>query len=378
MSARLLTIAGFSLAALYVIILTVVGIGVEPGGTGGTVFASAVHSTSPVEDARSGDGGEISPVDLFRAQFDHLKRLDDVMTIDSLQDLYGPVRFSHRRHAEMSQITGGCANCHHEHQPSDADAGCHHCHAPSLSVGTFEPPTLKAAFHRQCLACHRDWAHENACGFCHEERATAGNASPASVVPTPDDDRHHRATFEDTWVYRTNYVQAPTVSFHHADHSMSYGVTCDSCHAGETCGHCHDPTAETRPIDRHTDCMTCHTEKNNCGFCHDQQVRGCLPHKAENGWSLMPYHENVSCRTCHGDPAAFFIPAPNCLGCHQDIQPDSFDHSVTGVTLRGSHVHFPCQRCHTRGDVEAPATCAGCHPSSIRAFIATPGLRTPE
>ena len=36
-----------------------------------------------------------------------------------VQDLYEPVVFSHRTHAEMSGMSGGCEMCHHYDPPGD-------------------------------------------------------------------------------------------------------------------------------------------------------------------------------------------------------------------------------------------------------------------
>src|SRR5512147_2025904 len=47
--------------------------------------------------------------------------------LKSIQDLYEPVIFSHRIHAEMSEMSDGCEMCHHYNPPGDV-VGCDNCH----------------------------------------------------------------------------------------------------------------------------------------------------------------------------------------------------------------------------------------------------------
>ncbi|MDX1409785.1 MAG: cytochrome c3 family protein, partial [Saprospiraceae bacterium] len=42
-------------------------------------------------------------------------------------DLYSPVVFSHRSHAEMSGMAGGCSMCHHYNPPGRV-VPCRDCH----------------------------------------------------------------------------------------------------------------------------------------------------------------------------------------------------------------------------------------------------------
>ncbi|MDA8169058.1 MAG: cytochrome c3 family protein [Nitrospiraceae bacterium] len=90
--------------------------------------------------------------------------------LDSISDKYGPVFFTHERHARMA---GDCGICHHEHGGNGA-LPCGQCHrlgaeAFKSSVGKSflacrnchggygsDPamPSLKVAYHRQCFQCH--------------------------------------------------------------------------------------------------------------------------------------------------------------------------------------------------------------------------------
>jgi hypothetical protein len=337
--------------------------------------AAAAIGHSVAIPAAPSDGSSAS-ADALRGRLAELDGLPDVVTIDRLARVYGPVAFAHRLHAGMSQLRGGCANCHHDPDPEAGVAGCHTCHAASVSAGTLAKPTLKGAFHRQCLSCHRDWAHANACGFCHEEQLGRSEDAPAEGSPNATGGLHRDVVIAPLWVYETQYADAPSVSFHHAGHASSFGVSCNDCHAGESCSHCHDRAAGPRAVDRHADCMTCHIEKNNCAFCHDGRERTVPHHELKTAWSLKPFHNGISCRACHGPPSEFVTPSPNCLDCHGDFDPSEFDHAVTGVPLFGSHAHFPCERCHTSARPGSSVSCSGCHPSDISYPAHMPGKRT--
>ena len=76
--------------------------------------------------------------------------------INKVEDHYGPVRFMHSKHAAQIQ---DCAMCHH-FRPLDADAKettrCSACHQEAFRPDHPERIGLKAAYHQQCMACHRD------------------------------------------------------------------------------------------------------------------------------------------------------------------------------------------------------------------------------
>lgn len=285
----------------------------------------------------------------------------DVVLIGQLARYYSPVVFDHRIHAQMSEINGGCVNCHH-HAPSEAPiAACRTCHSIEREAGTLARPSLKGAYHRQCLGCHRDWSHDNGCGYCHVEQA------PRSDVAHPTDasdivlSAHPRIEPARTYVYQTANRPAPLVSFHHQDHTSLFQVRCVSCHQGGSCASCHDGAVTTHDQAGHmSSCRTCHAT-SQCGFCHSVESRPEFDHADRTGWSLQPQHESVACTSCHGRAESFFTPTRNCRGCHSGLTPGSFDHAITGVPLRGSHASFACERCHVDSRSDRPATCRGCH-----------------
>ncbi len=360
------------------------------------VRTTRASATDPAPDRVVRQAGDVSAAD----------HGPDVVVIDGLAKLFGAVRFDHAVHATMSRLEEGCASCHHRQDAAATRVlACRACHATGAGSGTFDMPGLKAAYHRQCLACHRDWSGENACGSCHEERGD-GAATPV-VVHDPGDivgatrwgathpgatdpgatnpgATHPRATQAHldpraAFVFETTLAGAPFVTFQHADHVEQFGVTCVECHRGSSCRSCHGSAAATErvAIDRHDRCFTCHAG-DRCALCHDQAPRPRFEHEARSGWSLGPHHASRACADCHGAPQAFVVPAArSCRACHANADPSRFDHAATGVPLAGSHARFECARCHDERRPDAAPTCSACHPD--RAYPQQwPGLATPS
>ncbi len=83
-----------------------------------------------------------------------------------ISDLYDPVNFSHRAHAEMSGISGGCKMCHHYNPPGKI-VNCEYCHEKERNRTDITKPDLKGAYHRQCIDCHKQWNKSTDCIQCH-------------------------------------------------------------------------------------------------------------------------------------------------------------------------------------------------------------------
>ncbi len=285
----------------------------------------------------------------------------DVVVIAQLAEHYSPVMFDHRIHADMSQLSGGCTNCHHNSVAGAQVAACRECHSPLRDGGTLTQPSLKGAYHRQCLGCHRDWSHENGCGYCHREQSPRTDVAhvidPSDIIMTP----HPRVQPSGSYIYQTNSPSGSLVSFSHDGHAQAYGLKCVDCHQGGSCSGCHDGSAPVRhAAGGMPSCQACHAT-NNCNFCHADHARPAFEHSASTGWSLEPQHARVACVSCHGRVEAFLTPSTSCRACHGDLSPANFDHRITGVPLLGSHALLECSRCHTGSRADSPATCNGCH-----------------
>ncbi len=95
--------------------------------------------------------------------------------LGSLTNQYEPVAFDHAAHVKTA---GTCGECHHQHgtEQTLSCRGCHsidpsafkrsvkaekfrpcrECHAAAYSPNRPEAPTLKVAYHRACIRCHRE------------------------------------------------------------------------------------------------------------------------------------------------------------------------------------------------------------------------------
>ena len=115
----------------------------------------------------------------------------ETMAIDSLANLYQPVRFSHIRHTKLAR----CKDCHHHTTgQEDMDPNCVRCHAHSPESGIvsckdchtqkqfypeqvtaagnpnlyhIDKPGLKGAYHLNCVPCHVKKNAPSHCEGCH-------------------------------------------------------------------------------------------------------------------------------------------------------------------------------------------------------------------
>lgn len=288
-----------------------------------------------------------------------------VTIIDDLVNHYGPVVFDHALHEQMSGISGECANCHHETPDHELITGCRECHPTARSSAHLGVPSLKGAFHRQCLSCHKDWSHANSCNSCHAEAGVAMHgpedfgellsAPPTHITPEP------------TYTYHTERPGLATVTFHHEDHARVFGLACADCHFNDACERCHGAGTARQVVQREQDCAGCHAD-NDCVTCHDSATKSRFDHQTAAGWRLGDAHAQEACDTCHGPShgpghgAAVAAPTrERCLACHQGVHALGLGDSPTDVALLGSHAMFDCVQCHKGSGVDAGPSCTDCH-----------------
>ncbi len=296
----------------------------------------------------------------------------EIVMIAGLTDLYQPVEFTHRLHAEMSLTDQGCSQCHHNTTGSTM-LPCRYCHAVAPDQVNLNQPGLKGAYHRQCLDCHIEWSHSQGCETCHlpvdsaqltatHEGGESGRLEQLGAYPSP------------TISYQTTHAEAPIVSFHHKEHSKDFGLDCTACHKSEGCTECHDMrrTASVG-IDRIVTCFGCHQEAN-CSFCHSSSERTASHHELADSWQLQGYHRELLCSDCHGTAADFVTPSTDCDRCHVDWGPD-FNHAVTGLVMNEDHSDIECENCHLEGDFTCRPDCIACHEDEIAFPAQLPGSR---
>jgi hypothetical protein len=107
--------------------------------------------------------------------------LPETVTIDVLADEYQASTIPHlkiirrfddgiRRNALASRFHGSaeamCAGCHHHSPTGERPPRCAACHGGSAAP-TSDAPSLKVAYHRQCLGCHQRLGIKAGCTDCH-------------------------------------------------------------------------------------------------------------------------------------------------------------------------------------------------------------------
>ncbi len=126
---------------------------------------------------------------LFAASGFAMDDFPDEVELDALADLYEPVIFDHAMHVEVAEdcstchhhttgtepVNSYCLKCHQGEEDMDTVA-CQDCHSgPANSTKDAGPefvyhddqPNLKAAYHLNCLGCHREVGGPVGCEDCH-------------------------------------------------------------------------------------------------------------------------------------------------------------------------------------------------------------------
>jgi hypothetical protein len=105
----------------------------------------------------------------------------DIITLDNKgydQDRRGPVKFTHKKHAEDYQVA--CNECHHQFEngknvwkEGDPVKKCMECHDPIEKKDNVDK--LQTAFHNNCQGCHKALKDKEApfkkCTDCHEKKS---------------------------------------------------------------------------------------------------------------------------------------------------------------------------------------------------------------
>lgn len=291
-----------------------------------------------------------------------------VIKMDKLkreQDLYEPVIFSHRIHAEMSGMSGGCEMCHHYNPPGDV-VGCDNCHEPVRNRTDISKPDLKGAYHRQCMDCHKEWRNDVACESCHEL-----NSSGKSTYSGKDYEKtrvHFEIKVPTKLVLTTTYEKGKLVTFFHNEHTDIYGLDCKSCHQKESCVKCHSDEPEKKvekvSLDvKHKTCSGCHDTKSKtvCENCHSTKEKAPFSHFARTGFELKSYHSKLNCTSCHQKKSVFTGLNSSCSSCHSGWNSSNFNHKATGLVLDDTHIEFDCSDCHESEVYSTKPSCEGCH-----------------
>ena len=294
----------------------------------------------------------------------------EIVSLNELSNKYEPVTFSHKIHAQMSQMSGGCKGCHH-YNTAGPILSCINCHSTKRQREDISKPDLEAAYHRQCISCHKEWSHSTDCISCHalknsSELASQKEKEKIKVKDHPDVEQPKKL------IYETNYEKGKIVTFFHDEHTNLFGIKCVSCHQKENCNRCHDKTVNSKVIssslpikihksqsEHHQPCFDCHAD-DPCIKCHLSKTLGPFNHKISTGWALNRFHEKLECIKCHINNN-FVNLDKDCISCHKNFKADLFNHRVTGLKLNETHSALECGDCHIDNNFAVEPSCKNCH-----------------
>ncbi len=330
-----------------------------------------------------------------RARLGDILKLEDMTAkyfllesslINKEEDLYGPVRFMHRKHAGMIR---DCTECHH-HRPADPKAEealrCSSCHQTPFNPEIPERIGLKGALHRQCMGCHKKWNRGPVgCTDCHVKNVPDHtelvklSEKPEPVEVTRECLRCHPDQGEQMltsthWLWRgpspftegyekrvdlgkgTKTVNNSTINV------AGNWARCTECHAGYGWKDAtFDFTDRTR-----IDCLVCHDttgiykkapenagmpdpevdlvkvaknvgkpSRKTCGECHFADPGDPVKHGTLNSF----LHKHSKIRDIHMGGLDF-----QCRECHKTRNHKIAGRSVTLPVAEGSR---SCSDCHT-------------------------------
>lgn len=289
-----------------------------------------------------------------------------VLTIDRLKnqtDIYEPVIFTHRLHAEMAEMAGGCKMCHHYNPPGNV-IGCKECHSVERFRGDVSKPDLKGAYHQQCMNCHRQWSGKVECESCHKLNAIQRKSNKLKEINI-DKKVHQKIEPPKTVTFNTPNTKGKIVTFLHDEHVKLFSLECQDCHSNESCNKCHykfkpTPASKLSTNEKHLKCSNCHDAKSNCSTCHSNVISYGFEHKKRTGFDISKFHKNLTCQRCHVEKGKFTGLSSDCSTCHGIWNKTNFKHSLTGLSLDETHNEFECAECHQNKNYQNPV-CSNCH-----------------
>lgn len=295
-----------------------------------------------------------------------------VVNMNDVPGDYGAVTFSHKIHAQMSEFSIGCEGCHH-YNTTGPVVKCITCHSATRKREDISTPDLEAAYHRQCLNCHRQWNRSTDCQECHVPKGEDFEKVKAEKIAKYQGYEHPPLKEPKKIIYKTKQEGGQFVTFYHNEHTNTYGISCKSCHKNDNCITCHDVKNAQYNGDvvkqkkthktfeqHHYPCFSCH--KNDvCKKCHIDKPMEEFNHFAKTGFNLAPNHSKLKCTNCHTKLGDFKGLNKNCTSCHNNFSEGKFDHKKTGVQLNELHIDLSCSDCHKNRNFAVPPNCDDCH-----------------
>ncbi|MBM2815082.1 MAG: hypothetical protein HW421_1844 [Ignavibacteria bacterium] len=298
----------------------------------------------------------------------------EVITLDEMSVRFGAVVFSHKIHAEMSQMSNGCQGCHHYNTTGPVLA-CRKCHEQTRIRKDLNKVDLKGAYHRQCMTCHRQWSHTTDCNFCHISKVPNHKQKIQEKIIQISGKEHPKTVEPNKLVFETSYKKGKFVTFYHEDHIKVFNVACNKCHWDENCITCHDPNnklthgAKGKNIsiktkktfdEHHAPCNNCH-KQDHCNVCHNDKELEAWDHFKVTKFELKPHHDKLACTKCHERTSKFQKLNSDCNSCHKNFKPGKFNHNVVALKLSDNHADLACESCHVKSRFKDKPVCKECH-----------------
>ena len=297
----------------------------------------------------------------------------NIVVLDELAQRYGTVVFSHKLHAGMSEFSGGCNSCHH-YNTMGPILQCIQCHETERKREDISKPDLKAAYHRQCMDCHRQWSGSNDCNSCHIPKGSKNDSLIKIQTERIAGAQHPTIIAPPKRIFETNSEKGKLVTFYHDEHVEKFGLSCKTCHKTDNCVKCHDkrnsiknsfgsysePVKVSKSLeDHHKQCFACHA-KDNCNKCHSNKETESFNHAKVSGWALSGAHAKLSCNKCHKQSQPEKL-NNNCESCHSNFVQGKFNHKSVGLTLSDNHKDLDCDNCHKEKKFNNKPECKDCH-----------------
>lgn len=256
-----------------------------------------------------------------------------------------------------------CTQCHSKPVFTEAGKNCQDCHADihQRKLGT------------DCASCHTvlGWRIATQRSKDHENRFPLLGAHAAVQC----DDCHKSAAVGQFQGLSTECISCHMTDFQNTTNpnhtSANFSTTCQMCHTADTWlgakfNHA-QPPANYALTNGHANvpCASCHLNDN-----YNLQI---APTDCGNAGCHLTTWQQTNNPT-HSTAGAAFA-AANCANCHTTAGwgAASFDHSVTGFALVGTHMAptpTPCAACHVSNNYMLnSADCLGCH---LAAWNSTP------
>ncbi|OGU56921.1 MAG: hypothetical protein A2X64_02740 [Ignavibacteria bacterium GWF2_33_9] len=284
---------------------------------------------------------------------------------------YGEVTFSHEVHAQMSSFSIGCEGCHH-YNTTGPVVKCKTCHNTTRKRKDIFTPDLEAAYHRQCLNCHRQWDRTTDCQQCHITKKDEQDKVKREKIKKFENYKHPPLTEPKKIVYQTKQPGGKYVTFYHNEHTERFSIACQTCHKDDNCISCHDVNHKqySESVTKkkkthksfeqhHQPCINCHIT-TVCSKCHSDKPEEEFNHYKNTGFDLSGNHFNLKCNKCHKS-SSFKGLNSNCTSCHNNFKDGKFDHTKTGIKLDEIHIDLSCTDCHQNSRFDKPPICSDCH-----------------